>query len=155
MQAKVDQRVGDFIIALDPIADAAVADAIQRKFPSANPHQITFAQYRECREAMRDRGDQVAKGIAPDWDKVKEIRANPDQPQLGIFDIDNPAAKNGTLLRPDLQTIGQIVEPLNMEEVQNILLKKLMNLLWKLFLKPAIKPLIPPPLNKLIPDEIA
>lgn len=155
MQAKVDHKVGDFAIGLDPRADVAVVDALRRRFPGANLTQITYTQYRECRAAMRDRGDSIARGIEPDWDAVKEVRANPAQVQLGVFDLNNPAAKNGTLLRPDLQETGQVVEPLDMEAVQNSLLKQLMNLLWKMFIKPALSPLIPPPLNKLIPDEIA
>lgn len=155
MQAKVDQKVGDFAVGLDAKADVAVVDALRRRFPGANLTQITYAQYRECRAAMRDRGDKIARGIEPDWDVVKEIRANPTQVQLGVFDLNNPDAKNGTLLRPDLQEQGQVVEPLDMDAVQNSLLKQLMNLLWKMFIKPALSPLIPPPLNKLIPDEIA
>jgi hypothetical protein len=155
-QAKVDKKVENFTIGLNKNSDAAVIDAMRRRFPNADPNEITFEQYRECRERMRDRGDAIGREMAPDLGKVKELRMDPGQKLPdGLISFDDPDALRGLSTRPDLQSDKMPIEPINMEEFQETLFKKLMNLLWKKFIKAAISPLIPPPLNSMIPDEIA
>jgi hypothetical protein len=151
-QAKVDKKVAGFKVGLDPKADVHVMDSLRRRFPSANPGEITYEQYRECREAMRDHADQAGRGVAPDLSKIKDIRSGSDVGDL--FDSNSPAALAGLANRPDLQDIGRIVEPIDTEEFQNKMLCMLMNMLWKKFIKGILDKTIPPPLNKLIPEEL-
>ena len=145
LQTRIDDKVRGFYISLDSKVDRAVIDALQRKFPNADPSRITYEQYKGCREAMRDKGGALASELSPDWDKIKEIRSNSDQSQLDFFDINSPGALDGTAFRPDLQDKGQVIEPIDPDEFQDILIKKLMNLLWSKFIKPVVSAVIPPP----------
>jgi len=147
-QGMVDQKVGDFSIALDPIIDSGIKQSIRRRFPGADDSEITFSQYRECREAMRERGLQNANGLVPNLEEVKNIRLNPDQSVP--IDFDSAEARKG-LLRPELQKEGQIIEPLDIEgKFLPMILCQLANILWQKF----VKPFLPPPLNWILPDEI-
>lgn len=147
-QVRIDGKVGDFSISLDKDLDHHIIAALNRKYPGAGD-KITYAQYKECREAMKDRGDEAARQMYPDREEMKKIRANPNQ--MVTMWPDTPEGKTG-LERPD-RGQPQIVKPLNMEDLQKILLKQLMNLLWKNFIKPIFKPL--EPMGVPIPDEIA
>jgi hypothetical protein len=153
-QDKISRKVGDFTIGLDPNNDAAVIAAMARKYPEADPTKITYQQYRECREGMRDRSDSMANALGPDENLIKEMRMNPMKSQLDAFGLNTPNARQG-LLRPDLEKYNQVVEPIDLESFQDALIRRLMNLLWKKFVKPALRPLIPPPMDEIIPDEIA
>jgi hypothetical protein len=182
-QQKVDDQVGDFYVSLDESFDSAAVDAMKRKYASQldrkqkgvdlgegvdlgdglglgkvapksiDPRKITYQQYKECRENMSNHADEVARNMGPDDDVIKQIRSNPTITQISLFGIDSIEGKSG-LLRPELDKKGWVIPPLNLPEIQNDLICRLMNLLWKLFIRPILCTLIPPPLNELIPDEI-
>jgi hypothetical protein len=149
VQAKVDIECDSFYIDLDPIRDKHVIDALRRRFKIDKP-RITYRQYKECREGLSQRGNDVAETLIPDQDEIQRMRANPeDIPIQALSD----SAKAG-LNRPELTKQGQVIEPIDIEEFQDMLLCMLMNMLWKMFLLKVIRSIIPPPLNQLIPEEI-
>jgi hypothetical protein len=148
-QARVDAKVGDFEIKLDPIVDKNVIDALTRRYNPDDPTRITYDQYKRCRQDMTDHGLNKANQINPDEEQIQKIRQGEDVELV----TDSQDAKNG-LLRPDVTPEAQVIDPIDMDEFQLNLLCILMNLLWKLFLRPALVLLIPPPFSKLIPETI-
>lgn len=148
-QMIVDNKVGDFHIGLDPNYDGHVVDALKRRFPGAESFdKVSYAQYRECRQALSEAGTAFADGAKITAEKVKEIRKNPLSQESALgFDLDSPKAKFG-LMRPELIANNMPVEKPNLEDEKQKLLAKLANMLWKQFIKPII------PLPGL-PDKIA
>lgn len=61
MQARADEKAQNMVINLDPKVDALVIQTMIRRFPGANPNRITYPQYRACKDAMREAGQNIAK----------------------------------------------------------------------------------------------
>lgn len=156
-QAKVDERVKDFYIKLDPKVDRSVIDAMRRKYGNRfkggntiidftgktqaeiegnfDPTKITFAQYKECREALKDRGNAMAQDFTLNKDEMKQIRADPLQPiEFGIM---TPEGKHG-LLKPESNKPSNFPE-FDPDSFMEKALKMLANLLWKKFIGPLRK----------------
>jgi hypothetical protein len=151
VQAKTDARCDGFYIALDPIRDAAVVAALERKYGQIDQTKktdltkITFKQYRECRTALSEIGDSTARSLITPDSVLAKMRADP----LGInLAIDNAEAKAG-LLRPDLSKVGNPIEPIDIKSFE----EKLVNILWKKYFKGTFEVL--PVIGSLIPDKIA
>lgn len=150
IQLRVDDRVGDFAVKLDPSVDKNIIDALKRRFGTEAP-EITFDQYRQCRAGMREKAVAKAEELEPSDDDIKDGRINPAGPLP--LSIATAEAKGG-LLRPELQKSLQVVEPLDLDEFQEDMECLLMNVLWKRFIKKVLMVVIPFPLNLLLPDEI-
>jgi hypothetical protein len=82
IQAKADKKAKDVVIALDPNIDKDTIMAMQRRFPDANPNEITYAQYRTCKDDLRNLGRQVSEQLAVTPDKVSAERSNAIQALL-------------------------------------------------------------------------
>lgn len=158
-QARVDERAKGIIINLDPKVDAQAIMAMRRKFPDSDPTQITYAQYKECKENMRKKGEEIGKKATISPQDVEKALQDQAAAAAGEFAPGNfnqlggyntPAAIDGGL-RPELNTNAQIIEPLDIDEFQDIMMKVLVNFLWKNFIKPVIP--LPPGVPGL-PDTL-
>jgi len=164
LQARADERAKGMIIKLDPKVDAAAVQAIKRMHPEANPLQITYDQYKDCKERMRTAGEDIGQkaiittdDIIAARDQAAAAQAISDQEavagigafnQLGGWNTDD--VRNGWL-RPEVNENLQIVPPLDIIEFQDIIIKIFVNFIWKNFIKPVIP--LPPGVPGL-PDSL-
>lgn len=157
LQAKADIRAKNMIIRLDPKVDAAAVQAIRRMYPDADPLSISYPQYKACKENMREMGEAIGKKALITADEVAaaipQSQPGSSQPnkqnQFGGWNTES--AKNG-YLRPEVNERLQIIPPLDISELQDVLLKILVNFLWKNFIKPIIPlPLLPDTLVSVDP----
>jgi hypothetical protein len=160
-QARLDERAKDMVVQLDTNIDQDVIQALRRK-GADDPTVITYEQYRECRDNIRNKGISIAAQATTTPELVAQakeaaLKAGPNAgSQLGGFGTEE-AAKGG--LRPELDTRATIIPPLNVEEFQIDMICILVNFIWKVFIKPIFKPIaIPPPfgpsLADLLPDRL-
>lgn len=82
VQARADIKSKDMVIKLDPSADAAVVASVKRMYghEDINPYEITYDQYRRCKERMREKGEELGERmiISPeDIQKVKDSVTKP------------------------------------------------------------------------------
>lgn len=158
VQARADEKAKDMVITLDPNVDYETIQAMRRKFPEADPTQITYAQYREAKDDIRDYGLEVGRQAIVTPDQVASERDRQNTNQLGGFGTEE--ARTGAL-RPELQNNVRIIQPLNVEKFQIDMICILVNFIWKNFIKPIFKPISLPPgvpfapsLADLLPDTL-
>jgi hypothetical protein len=169
-QAKADIRAQDMVIRLDPAADARTIAAMKRVYPGADPFQITYDQYRHCKDNQRLKGEDIARKalISPEeiGDARKTVRAEQNRGNIrgatSTAGYGTEAARTGGL-RPELNPRINMLEPLDIEEFQDVLIRILVNFIWANFIKPSIQTaaaasLVGGPVAGIIeavPDEIA
>lgn len=136
VQARVDQRADDMVIELDPDVDADAIHAMLRRFPGQDPRKITYRQYRECKNGILAKGEEIGKQALISPEQVQDAR---DRLGLGRnlyvpggFDVDG--LDNGSL-RPELNKSAYILPPLNIDRVQVDLICILVNYIWKEYIK--------------------
>lgn len=152
VQARIDLKAKDMAIALDPNVDRAVLDAIGREFPDAGD-QITYSMYKECREHIRAYADAQAAKNAITPEQIADAKKQLPNAIVGGFDT--LQAKNG-LFRPELMPKAQLIEPLDIDEFQDMLIRILANFLWKNFILKAFGISVAGvSIKKLLPKEIA
>ena len=177
-QARVDEKAKGLIIKLDPNVDAQAVAAMRAMYPDDNPLEITYDQYKACKERMRLAGEALGKKASISPEEVEDALENASadaasasssassalvatgaDTEDGIASAGAPAGPTGRSaaigtfnqmggynttdatnggLRPELDKDARIVEPLDVGEFQDIMIKILINFLWKMFLKPAI-----------------
>jgi hypothetical protein len=141
VQARVDQRAANMFIQLNKDADTDAVHAMLRRFPDADPYKITYAQYRECRNAIRAKGEEIGKQALITTDQVEEARAKLAVGGAGLYvpgGFNKDGAQNGAL-RPENDANSYVIPPLNIEKVQIDLICILVNFIWKNFIKTAMK----------------
>lgn len=143
VQARADKR-SNLTIKLDPLVDAEAIQAIRRKFPDADPTKISYDQYKASRDVIRKLGEE--NGRKPLRDRSGDV----SEPNFGIG---TEAARDGTLLRPELNSNARVIEPLNIFDYQDFVIRVIINFMWKYFIKPNL-PLPPGVGLLLIPDQI-
>jgi hypothetical protein len=155
-QVRLDDKAKDMFIQLDPNADQDVIQAMRRKHPDADPTRITYEQYRQCRDNIRNRGIEISKQAITTPELVDQAREDALKDgssagsQLGGFGTEE--ARTGQL-RPELDERATIIQPLNVEEFQIDMICILVNFIWKNFVLPVFKPItIPPPFGKSLAD---
>ena len=154
VQARIDLKAKNMAIRLDPNADVAVIAALRREFPDAEDGVITYDMYKHCRDNIRAYADVQAKKNEITQDLIDAATKDPNAIAGGFG---SPSSKDGTM-RPDLMPKAQLIEPLDIDEFQNELIKILANFIWKKFIKPTFKPIGIPGVGNLadaLPDEIA
>lgn len=153
VQAKVDTKAANIVIKLDPIVDAATISAMQRAFPDADPNSISYDQYRAAKDQIRLYADKVAQKphVSPDAIAAAKQQLNAGTTQIGGWGT--PEAANG-LLRPELEPLAQVVEPLDVNKFQNYLIRILVNFIWKHFIRPILKAAIPLGGGNLLPKQL-
>lgn len=144
IQAKADIKAQNMVIQLDPAADPAAIAAMNRKFPDADPTQITYAQYREAADDIRALANQIAQkalitpdevaGARDDADKAIQNISSTAAAQMGGFGTEE--ARTGGL-RPELQDRATIIPPLDIPSLQINLICILVNFIWKNFILPV------------------
>jgi hypothetical protein len=152
VQARIDLKAKDMRIKLDSNVDAAVIAAIRREFPDADD-TISYDMYKHCRENIRRYADAQASKNRITQDMIDEATKDPNALAGGF---NTAAAKDGTM-RPELMPKAQLIEPLDIDEFQNELIKILVNFIWKHFIKPTFKPIGIPGLGSIadaLPDEL-
>lgn len=152
VQLKIDDKSKDQIIVLDSQVDNAVIRALRRSYPNAlNFDRVTFAQYKKCRDRLREYAEKVALRSAISGADIDDAKDQISSGKFTVGGIGTEASTNGGL-RPELDERNRLVEPLDMEGVQAELLKMLVNMLWKNFIAPLLKKL--PIIGGAIPNEL-
>lgn len=156
IQARVDDKAKDMVIDVDPDVDIGVVQAMERHFPDNNPLEITYDQYKECKDNLLAMGEEIGKQaiIAPEevaLVKDDAIKANKNESslvaaQMGGFGTPDAARGN---LRPEVQKRGQIIKPLDIKKLQLSLICILVNFIWKNFILKALDKADPPGLPSL------
>ena len=136
VQTEIDTRAEAVVVRLDQNIDAATIQAVARMYPGADSGQITYDQFRQCEENLREYGKEVGKQALIDKDDILNADINK---------IDDG-------LRPELDKRGQIIKPINMAKFQDEMLKILMNTLWKKFILPILKPI--PLVGSALPEQL-
>jgi hypothetical protein len=152
VQLKIDNKCADQIIVLDSRVDNPIIQALKRTYPYGNiSDRITYDQYKQCRDNLRNYADQVAlKPVITD-DDVTKAQNDINKGNYNIGGIGTDAASNGGL-RPELDERNQLVEPVDMDDLQLKLIKMLVNFIWKLAFLPLLKPL--PIVGSFMPDVL-
>lgn len=150
VQARVDEKAKGMRIRLDPLIDQDAIQAMRRRYPTKGPAkgpiEITYQQYKECKEELRAKGYDLAKQSIIDADQIKARR---DEVQISSLagtrmgGFNTPEAADGRL-RPELDSRARIIEPLDIQRLQIDLICILINFLWKNFIKPIIVSAAPP-----------
>ena len=158
-QEALDIRAGDFVAKLDSRVDAQAIAAIKRQFPEKDPNQITYEMYKEAIGTLQNEGLKRSQTITPEDLKqaqtksVKDVLAGlgirstgvpttaPDAPLSGSADNTIPVGTGvfnlpGSL-RPELGTIGNPIEPIDLDSFQTEAIKQLVDLI-----KPLLKTFI-------------
>lgn len=151
VQERADDRARNMEIKLDPVVDQDAVAAMRRKFPNAeiDHTKITYEQYRQCKDNIREHGMEVSKNATVRPEDVIAARATAATGvnQIGGFGTDD-AKKGG--LRPELNQKMFVIPPINVKEMQMDLICILVNFVWKSF----IKPVFPPPISWALPDRL-
>jgi hypothetical protein len=154
-QARADEKAKDMKITLDLNIDVAAVGAMRRYFPDANEGEITYDQYREVKECLRNLGRQVGNQALVSPDDVTAARNKSDPSKLGGFGT--PAAANGGL-RPELNLNAYIIPPLNVEQFTIDLVCIFINFVWKNFIKKVFEAVQLPPAGpsvaSFLPDTL-
>lgn len=153
IQARADQRA-DMVVLLDPVADQETIQAMRRKFPDADPNQITYDQYRQVRGDIRNKGIELGAQPLVTPAEVELARNELNTYVPGRY---NTAEARTGGLRPELDNKAQIIAPVNIEEMQINLICILVNFIWKNFIKKIIVNAAGIPVGlafKALPDQI-
>lgn len=138
VQVKIDDKAKDQIVVLDRNVDAATIASLRRTYPNASVfNQITYDQYRRCRESIASYGRSVGLKAIISQKDIDDARADLEKGNFNVGGVFDEAARNGGL-RPDLDKRAQIIEPLDLDKFQNELIKILVNYIWKNFLRPIL-----------------
>lgn len=121
-QKRVDSRVGDLVVALDPEVDALTISAIKRSFPEAkDPTKISYEMYKQCLA----RADVSALPNITDKDLQSATR-NPLK-----TDFSGYGTTTG-LNRPETSNETNIIDPIDLKSFQSNAIKDLFKLLQSL-----------------------
>lgn len=152
VQAKIDARAVEMRIFLDPKVDAQALAAVRRH--EIDTAEIPYSLYKHCRDQLRQYADEQAAKNRITKEQIDAARVEMEKKPIGGFGT--PEAKNGSL-RPELNPKAQLIEPLDLDEFQNLLIRILVNFIWKKFIKPTFKPIGIPGLGSIadaLPDKL-
>lgn len=124
-QKRVDDRVGNYSVNLDPKKDSHVMAAIERCFPEARDKtKISYEMYKQCLARMNNSGKIDFVG----QEDILEARKNPLKTNFGGYG--NISGMN----RGEISSPANVVEPIDLKEFQNSAIPKLFDLLKPLVL---------------------
>ncbi len=154
VQARVDRRAKDVKIRLDPVVDAATIQALKRQFPEDDDekpdkdYSISYDRYKICRDRIRVEGERVALNATVSEEEIARAREALDRNEANIGGFGTREATDGSL-RPELEPKARIIEPIDIDEFQNLLIRILVNYIWRKFIKKRI------PGGRFLPKRIA
>ena len=161
VQDEADKLSAGFQVELNAKTDFSAIAALRRHYPEANPNKITYEQYKQCKDHLREVAngvsDKVLVGLSED-NINKEVSAFERNDIGAILDIVGPGMMNETgqninTNRPEDDFASMVVDPIDLDEFQDLILRYLVNSLWKKFIKPTIKAAVPFDIS--LPGEIA
>jgi hypothetical protein len=179
VQAKADIKAKNMVIKLDPITDAAVIASVKRMYghTKINPLEITYEQYRQCKERMRQKGEELGERMIVSEEAIKAIKdavTKPSASLAGVMDIpDKPSYAQSSAdavqafnqfggynteesstggLRPELQEQGVVIPPIDMDVLQAYIVRIFVNAVWEKFVYPLFKEL--PIVGELLPVQL-
>lgn len=118
-QERIDKRVGNYTVSLDPEVDASVIDAIQRSFPEAkDPTKITYEMYKQCLA-------RVDKSTLPQISDQDLVDAKKDPLKTNFSGYGNPSGMN----RPEVSSPARVVDPIDLKKFRQSAVKNLFELL--------------------------
>lgn len=142
-QSRIDEIAADIKMAVTE-DDEAVLQAMQRLFPDDDPTEITYQQYRICKDRIIQEGVDIGAQLIIAPDEISSLRDCASKAinnetsdcisEMGGYGT--PESKDGRQ-RPELQKRGMIIKPLKYKQLQGKLLCMLANELWKKFILPA------------------
>ena len=152
-QEKADELAKGFEVVLKPkTEDVSAISAMRRQYPSENSKKITYDQYKKCKDHLRELAnkisDKVLSGLS-DENLEKEMNIISSGDVNLLLDMVGPGETN----RPEEDPILEILEPLDLDEFQDLLLRYLVNILWKEFIKPILVVTVPG--GSMLPDQVA
>lgn len=129
-QVRLDQRAAGFKVHLDPKVDAQVIRALRQRFPERADHTyISYEDYRACLENLNKAS--LAKVQTVTSENLKAARASPLKTNFMGWD------KLPGLNRPEVDPASQMIEPPDLDALQQSQLKELFGMM-----KPDITDLI-------------
>jgi hypothetical protein len=161
VQQQADQLSAGFEVELNPKTDFSTISALRRQYPKENSKKITYDQYKKCKDHLRE----VANGVS---DKVlgslsednlkKELAALERNDVSAILESVSPGMRNDSgqrinTNRPEDDALAMLIDPIDIDEFQDLILRHLINSLWKKFIKPVVAAVVPG--GSMLPDEIA
>ena len=150
-QLEADKLAAGFEVGLNPKTDFAAIAALRRHYPGSDPYKVTYEQYVQCKDHLREIANGVSEKIVPSEESIDdELSAykNNDFPAMASF-----LEPSG--IRPEDDAMSTLVEPLDIQEFQDLILRYLINTLWKKFILPVLKVVLPFGAGDLLPEEIA
>ena len=153
-QARADLRAENMVIELDLLADSSTIAAMRRVYPTANPTKITYEQYKACKERQRIKGEDIGQQLLITIGEMNNSKDN-----LGGYG--SADSKNGKL-RPEVNPRAMIIPPINIMQVQDVLIKILVNFTWANIVKPTFITILSGSITggpvaaaiEMIPDEL-
>ena len=162
VQEEADELAAGFCVDLNTNTDYPAIMSMRRHFPNDSPSKICYHQYKACKEELRKMANGVSDKVL---DSLSEESVDKEMTALNNAFGSSGGGAGGSNLAPLLDLVGpkktnrpeedkstQLIEPIDLAEFQDSILRHLANLLWKNFIKPVI-PL--PPGVSFLPDEIA
>ena len=150
-QKEADELAAGFEIELNPKTDFAAIAALRRHYPGSNPYKITYEQYVQCKDHLREVANGVSEKIGLSEETIEE--------ELSAFKNNDISTMMNTLqpsgIRPEDDAMSSIVDPIDLEEFQDLILRYLVNALWQKFILPVLKVMMPLGSGNLLPKEIA
>lgn len=180
VQARADDKAKNMKVCLDPKVDAAIIQALRRRFGNDAVPCITYEQYRECKDLLRQYALNLGDNMLSTPDKVNNARdqaantlsgnnsiLNDDGGRtttpagtasgLKLGGLNTPGARTGGL-RPELDTNTQVIPPIDVDEFQINMICILVNYIWQKFIKPILDlvfiPVANVTLGLLMPEEL-
>lgn len=150
VQTKIDLKAKDMVIALDPVVDFAVIDALNREHPDAGD-EITYEIYKHCRDRIMAFANEQAGKNRITEDQVEAARLQLDKVVVGGFNTKE--AKNGKM-RPDLHIKARLIDPIDMKKFQISLIKILVNVAWGFIIMAFDIRVAGVGIKGLLPDEL-
>lgn len=134
-QERIDQKVGNYTIQLDPNKDYLVISAIKRSFPEAvDPTKISYEMYKQCLARSKVNLSQIPLMTPAD------ILAAQDDPFRTDF---NGLGSTPGLNREEIASPASVISPLNMEDFVEAAVKQIFEMLKDLQIKLIKKIVIP------------
>ena len=112
VQKQIDARVqslGGLDVQLDPNVDAAVIDAMKRRFPTKDPTKITYNMYKQALNCLQQ------NAIAPPAITAKDIQdAKNDPTRTNFGGLGNKPGEN----RPEVSSPANAMKPVDLNKFQ-------------------------------------
>ena len=124
LQARADGKAKNMKIRLDPKVDAAAIMAMRRLYPDDDSLNITYDQYKICKDRLMNKGLQLGQQVLITPESIAAVKNQDTYTSFGGWDTED--SKNG-FLRPEINSKMQIVPHIDLFDLQDSLIKIFVN----------------------------